>query len=196
LLIRPIVSFALILNDGGWWGVDLLVSLALAVWALVLRVSRRLTVRMASILPALSLVLPVLILGWSQPFRETDLTTVVLSGAGVAANVLPAALLFVGLAAYDVLNFGADFANTDGRIMPRGGRVLMYFGTVLLVSSFILFILNARVVNTGQPDDSLELFIDMPFVVGILFLGLPYLVWIVLRRRGRLVSEEVPSSTT
>jgi hypothetical protein len=36
----------------------------------------------------------------------------------------------------------------------------------------------------------------MPFVVGILFLGLPYLVWIVLRRRGRLVSEEVPSSTT
>lgn len=151
---------------------------------------------MASILPALSLVLPVLILGWSQPFRETDLTTVVLSGAGVAANVLPAALLFVGLAAYDVLNFGADFANTDGRIMPRGGRVLMYFGTVLLVSSFILFTLNARVVNTGQPDDSLELFIDMPFVVGILFLGLPYLVWIVLRRRGRLVSEEGTSSTT
>ena len=46
---------------------------------------------------------------------------------------------------------------------------------------------NARVVATGQPDDSLDLFIDMPFVVGILFLGLPYLAWMLLRRRERLV---------
>jgi hypothetical protein len=196
LLIKPIISFALILNDGGWWGIDLVVSLLLAGWALVLRLSGRLTVHAASILLALSLVLPVLTLGWSQPFRKTDLTTVVLSGAGIVANVLPAALLFVGLATYDVLNFGADFANTNGRIMPRGGRVLMYFGTVLLVGSFILFFLNARVIATGQPDDSLDLLIDIPFVVGILFLGLPYLAWIVLRRRRRLVSEDLPSSTT
>jgi hypothetical protein len=50
LLVRPIISFAMILNDGGWWGVDLLLSLVLLLVALWLAVSGRLTVREASIL--------------------------------------------------------------------------------------------------------------------------------------------------
>jgi hypothetical protein len=160
----------------------------------VLRVSGRLTVRTASMLLAISIVLPVLTLGWSQPFRKADLTTVVLTLAGMSINVLPAALLFVGLATYDLLNFGVEFANTDGRIMPRGGRVLMYFGTVLLATSFTQFFFYARVVATGQPEGTLDLFIDIPFVVGILILGLPYLAWIVLRRRGRLTGDAYVSS--
>ena len=190
LLVRPITSFALILNDGGWWGIDLLVSLLLVSWALALRIRERLSARAASALLALSLVLPVLTLGWSQPFREADLTTAVFTVAGVTTGVLPAALLFVGLAAYDVLNFGARYANVDGHVMPRGGRVLMYFGAVLLVTGFTLFFLNARVVTTGQPDESLELLIDMPFVIGVLFLGLPYLAWLVWQHRERLVGSE------
>jgi hypothetical protein len=194
LLVHPVVSSALIFNDGGWWGIDLLVSLLLCLWAVGLALARRLSARSASLLLAISLILPVLTLGWSQPFRETDLTTVALSVAGVAANVLPAALLFVGLAAYDVLNFGARYANVDGRIMPRGGRVLMYFGAVLLVTAFTLFYLNARVVSTGQPDESLNLLIDMPFAIGILFLGVPYLAWMVWKRREKLVDIEPPSA--
>ena len=75
----------------------------------------------------------------------------VVARGGIPTNILPAALLFVGLAAYDVLNFGVRYANTDGRIMPRSGRVFLYFGAVLLVTSFALFYLNARVVRTGQP---------------------------------------------
>jgi hypothetical protein len=193
LLIRPVISAALILNDGGWWGIDFLVSVLLLLWALGLRLSGRLSVPAASLLLAISLVLPVLILGSSQPFREADLTTEALSVAGVATNVLPAALIFVGLAAYDVLNFGARYANVDGRIMPRGGRVLMYFGVVLLVTAFTLFFLNARVISTGQPDQSLELFIDMPFFIGILFLGLPYLAWMAWRRREKLIGSESAS---
>ena len=191
LLARPIISFALILNDGGWWGIDLLVSLLLASWALALRIRGRLSAPAASALLALSLVLPVLTLGWSQPFREADLTTAVFAVAGATTGVLPAALLFVGLAAYDVLNFGA---RADGRVMPRGRRVLIYFGVVLLVTGFTLFFLNARVVDTGQPDESLELLIDMPFVIGILFLGLPYLAWLVWQHRERLVGSERVSS--
>lgn len=194
LLIRPVISFALILNDGGWWGIDLLVSLVLVLWAAGLRLSGRLSVRTLSLLLAISLVLPLLTLGWSQPFRETDLTTVVLSVAGVATNVLPAALLFVGLAAYDVLNFGVRYANVDGRIMPRGGRVLMYFGAVLLVTAYVLFFLNAREVGTGQTDESLNLLIDMPFMAGVLFLGLPYLAWMVWRRREWLIGSEIASA--
>jgi hypothetical protein len=193
LLARPAVSFALVLNDGGWWGIDLLVSLLLVLWALGLLLAGRLTARAASLFLAISLILPVLTLGWSQPFRQTDLTTVALSAAGVAANVLPAAFIFVGLAAYDVLNFGVRYANVDGRVMPRGGRVLMYFGVVLLVTAFTMFYLNARVVSTRQPAGSLNLLIDMPFTVGILFLGVPYLAWIVWRRREKLIGSETRS---
>jgi len=189
LLIRPVMSFALILNDGGWWGVDFLVSLGLAGWVLVLRFSGRLTGLTASMLLALSVVLPILTLAWSQPFRQANLTTEVLQVAGIATNILPAALLFVGLAAYDVLNFGVKFANTDGQTMPRGGRVLMYFGTVLLVTGFTQFFFYARVVATGQPESTLNLLIDTPFVFGTLFLGLPYLAWIVWKRRERLTGE-------
>jgi len=194
LLVRPVISLALIITDNGWWALDLLVLLLLVLLAAGLRVSGRLSIRAASLLLAISLVLPVLTLGWSQPYRKSDLTTVVLSVAGVSANVLPAALLFVGLAAYDVLNFGVRYANVDGLIMPRGGRVLMYFGAVLLVTAFVLFFLNARVVSTGQPHGSLHLFIDMPFSTGILFLGLPYLAWMVSRRREMLIGGEPPST--
>ena len=170
-----------------------MVSLLLVLWALGLLLAGRLTARAASLFLAISLILPVLTLGWSQPFRQTDLTTVALSAAGVAANVLPAAFIFVGLAAYDVLNFGVRYANVDGRVMPRGGRVLMYFGVVLLVTAFTMFYLNARVVSTRQPAGSLNLLIDMPFTVGILFLGVPYLAWIVWRRREKLIGSETRS---
>jgi hypothetical protein len=139
LLVHPVLSFVLILNDGEWLAIDLLVSLLLVLWALGLRLSGRLSIPAASLLLAINLVLPLLTLGWSQPFRETDMTAAMVSVAGVAANVVPAALLFVGLAAYDVLNFGVRYANVDGRVMPRGGRVLKYFGAVLLVTAFVLF---------------------------------------------------------
>ena len=145
---------------------------------------------------ALSAVLPILTLAWSQPFHQADLTTGEFQAAGIATNILPAALLFVGLAAYDVLNFGVEFANTDGRTMSRGGRVLMYFGTVLLVTGFTQFLFYARVVATGQPERTLNLLIDMPFVFGTLFLGLPYLAWMVWKRRERLTGEHGDTSVT
>ena len=191
LLVRPAVSIALIENDDVWWVNDFLLSLLLVLLAFGLVLARRVSVRAASLLLAITLVLPVLTLGWSQPFHQTDLTTVALSAAGVAANVLPAALIFVGLAAYDVLNFGVRYANVDGRVMPRGGRALMYFGVVLLVTAFTQFYLNARVVSTGQPDRTLNLLIDMPFFAGIYILGLPYLAWMAWRRRERLIADEV-----
>jgi hypothetical protein len=191
LLAHPLISFALILNDGGWWFIDFVVALLLPLVALGLAISGRLTVGTTSMLLALSLILPVLTLGWSQPFRKEDLTTVALLVAGVSANILPAALLFVGLAAWDVLNFGVRYVNTDGRIMPRSGRILLYFGAVLLVTGFTMFYLNARVVRTGQPPGDLELLIDMPFMLGILVLGLPYLAWMVWRRSGHLIGERL-----
>lgn len=42
------------------------------------------------------------------------------------------------------LNFGARFANIEGRIMPRSGRILLYFGATFLVAGFTNYFLFER----------------------------------------------------
>jgi hypothetical protein len=62
---------------------------------------------------------------------------------------------------------------------------------MLLVTGFTMFFVNARVVSTGQPHESLQILIDVPFMLGIWFLGLPYLVWMLWKHRERLIGEQV-----
>ena len=108
--------------------------------------------------------------------------------------MLPAPVIFVALAVYEVLNFGVHYANVDGQVLPRGGRMLTYFGVVLLVTAFTQFFLSARMVSTGQPDGTLNLLIDMPFFAGTLFQGLPYLAWMARKRSEKLIGGETPSA--
>jgi hypothetical protein len=72
---------------------------------------------------------------WLAAKTGKDFTEAVLS----AINAIPLGLLFVGLKTLNVLNFGVRFANTEGRIMPRTGRVTLYFGSALLMICFALF---------------------------------------------------------
>lgn len=72
---------------------------------------------------------------WLAAKTGKDFTEAVLS----AINAIPPGLLFVGLMTLNVLNFGVRFANTEGRIMPRTGRVTLYFGSALLMICFALF---------------------------------------------------------
>ena len=196
LLIHSIASLLLANYDGGWWIFDFCASLPLLVAALALGAFGRLTARASSILLALSLIAPILTFAGAQTFGEKSLTTWGLSVVGISANILPAALIFVGLAAYDVLNFGARYVNTDGHVMPRSGRVLLYFGAVLLVTAFTLFYLNAHGLGSNEPHRSLLLLINMPFTIGVWFLGLPYLAWLVWKRREHLIGEhiDIPAS--
>lgn len=197
--IRAFAFFALIGTTGSGdsflalWGVsELLVSLALLAVALVLAgpvLVGWLGGRTIITLLTLSLSTPIATLGMTTAMLPTlDPIGGVLTAIGVGVGVLPAALLFVGLAAYDVMNFGIRYANVDGRIMPRTGRVLMYFGTVLLVAAYVMFYLNTEVVRTGEPHEGLYIFIDVPFMAGVLLLGVPYLLWTLVRDPDRFSS--------
>lgn len=199
LFIRAFAFFALVGTSGegdtfmGYWGVaELLVSLALLVAALLLTIPLfvgRLGQRTIITIFTLSLSTPIATLGMTTALLpDLDPVGGVLTVLGVGAGVLPAALLFVGLAAYDVMNFGIRYANVDGYLMPRTGRVQMYFGAVLLVAAYVVFYLNTEVVQSGEPHEILSLLIDVPFMTGVLFLGVPYLLWTLVRRPDRFAN--------
>lgn len=200
LFVRAFAFFALVGTSGSgdtfleFWGVaELLVSLALLVAGLILAVPillGQLGHRTIVALFTLSLSTPIATLGIpSALLPNLDPVGGALTTIGIGAGVLPAALLFVGLAAYDVMNFGIRFANVDGRIMPRTGRVLMYFGVVLLVAAYVMFYLNTEVIRTGETPESLNLFVDVPFMTGLILLGIPYLLWVLIKRPNRFVGE-------
>ncbi len=197
--IRAVVFLAFIGTSGSedaflaYWSVsELLVSLALLVTAFILTIpvlAGWLGQRTIITLFTLSLSTPVATLGIASALvPDIDPVGGFLTALGIGAGVLPAALLFVGLAAYDVMNFGIRCANVDGHVMPRTGRVLMYFGVVLLVAAYVMFYLNTEVVQTEEALDDLQLFIDIPFMSGVLFLGVPYLIWVLIRKPERLAS--------
>lgn len=196
--IRAFAFFALVGTSGdtflAYWGVsELLVSIALLAAALVLTIpilAGKLGRRTIVTLLTLSLSTPIATIGLSSALvPNVDPVGGFLTAMGVGAGVLPAALLFVGLAAYDVMNFGIRYANVDGRLMPRTGRVLMYFGAVLLVAAYVMFYLNTEVVRSGEPHESLAILIDVPFMTGVIFLGVPYLLWVLIRNPERFSGE-------
>lgn len=183
LLAQPVFGLALV-AVGEVWGEWILIAwVPLAVAALAL--ARRWTVRTAATLMALVLVSLVFTLGVSLASVGNDFTGLALSATGL----IPPAVLFAGLVAYDVFNFGARFASTDGRVMPRTGRTLMYFGTAVLVLSSTLLYLNIKPVVEGEYTNFLQEFVNDFFFVGTLFLGPPYLIWIAWKRRERLIGE-------
>lgn len=199
LFIRAFAFFALVgtSEEGdtflGYWGTaELLVSLAILAVALVLTIpvlTGRLGQRTIVTLLTLSLSTPVATLGMTTALLpDLDPIGGILTAIGVGAGILPAALLFVGLAAYDVMNFGIRYANVDGRFMPRTGRVLMYFGAVLLVAAYVMFYLNTEVVSTGETEGNLSVLIDIPFMMGVLLIGIPYLIWTLVRNPERFSS--------
>ncbi len=194
--IRAFAFFALVGTSGEednfvrFWGVsELLVSLALLGAALVLTIPILTGTLGRRTLLTLSLSTPIATLGMTTALvPNLDPVGGALTAIGVGAGILPAALLFVGLAAYDVMNFGIRYANVDGHLMPRTGRILMYFGVVLVVAAYVMFYLNTEVVQTEEALDDLQLFIDIPFMSGVLFLGVPYLIWVLIRKPERLAS--------
>lgn len=175
----------------GWGILELLTSLALLLITLLMSVpvlAGRLGNRTILTLLALSLSTPLVTLGFaSAAFTELGGIGTTLSLVGAGAGIIPLAVVFVGLAAFDVLNFGIQYANADGRLMPRTGRVLMYFGCVLLVAAYVIFYLNTETVRNRETPEDLGLFINVPFMLGVMFLGFPYLLWTVVRKSERLI---------
>jgi hypothetical protein len=167
---------------------ELLLVLPLLVWVVVRGLKRTWTIQVATAVFVLSLAAPVITFGGSlalwggKDFVEAGLS---------APNVIPPFLLFAGLLIYDVLNFGAKFANSQGHFVPRNGRVLMYFGTAALVLSVALVNVDEHSPTTGLPGGTMEFYVDFLFAVGVLLFGPPYLAWMVWKRREWLVGEQI-----
>ncbi len=156
----------------------------LAGWVVRLRLTGRWTGEPASLGLALGVAQGVLLAAIhlaavnKQDFLEWGLA---------ASGAISPAVLFVALAAYNVMTFGARYANREGRLAPRTGRSLIYFGTILWLLSALLFTTSLRAVPGGEPNEIPQTYFSLISTFGIVFLGPPYLAWIVWRRRERLM---------
>jgi hypothetical protein len=187
LLIHPsIIALIFWLTKDGFWLLDVLFSVMLLLSALVVGIARRWSAPTAAVFLTLSLATPVVVLGISMAFAEKDFTELLLKMTGI----FPPTLLFVGLTTYNLFGMGVAFTGVDGRIIPKNARVLLYFGSLLLVVACMLFISNDLIAETNQLSLDFQKLINNLFALSALFLGIPYVVWMVWKRREMLVGSE------
>ena len=195
VLARPAIAIVTLALDqldtilGGTLFLDAILStlplLALTIGAALLR---RWNTRTATTIIALGIVSPVFILCVFPVLTGQEIFDP-MGAALESVAVLPPLLIFVALMAHSVLSLGSAFANKDGQIIPRSGRVLLGFGFALLVIGLTVFSVNVRDA-AGQLDQTFQEATDAFFGLSVFILGLPYLLWIVWRRRDRLVGSE------
>lgn len=125
-------------------------------------------------------------LGLSMAFSGKDFTELLLKMTGF----FPPTLLFVGLTTYNLFGMGVAFTGVDGRILPKRARLLLYFGTLFLVVACMLFLSNQRIAETNQLSLDFQNLINNLFALSALFLGIPYVVWMVWKRREMLIGLE------
>lgn len=187
LLVFVLWTGALLL--AGFWGWSVPASVLaitaggtalLLIPALFLRLARRWTARAAALVLGLSIALLPLAYGLDMSLQRAD---------ALQAAAGPPVFLFAVMLAYNTLNFGRRFAERDSPALPRPGRVLVYFGSILLLLSYGLLRLNTRDVDTGQIDRALHEIVNALFFAGVLFLGPLYLGWVAWKRRERLIGN-------
>lgn len=194
LAIPPLASFALLATDR-WpmMAVDLVFGVILLAVAVLIWVFRRWTPRAAARLQVLSVALLVLVwslsigLGDAHGDPQDPLEWL------LSWTPLPAVFVFVLAVSYNLLSFGARFCNGDSTQLPRQGRVLVYFGFDILVCSALLLFVAAR----DPSGESLGFARQLTTVVlglGVLFLGLPYLAWLLLRRPDEVFGRGIVPS--
>jgi hypothetical protein len=187
LLIHPAVAALVFwMTQDGFWLLDVLFSILLILGALVLWIVRRWSVSTSAVFLTLSLATPVVVLGLSMAFAGKDFSELLLKMTGI----FPPMLLFVGLTTYNLFGMGVTFTSMDGRILPKRARVLLYFGTLLLVVTCMLFMSNERLAETKQLSLNVQNLINNLFAMSALFLGVPYMVWMVWKRREILIGLE------
>jgi len=187
LLIHPaVVMLVFWLTRDGFLLLDVLFSTLLILGALVVWIARRWSGSTCAVFLILSLATPVLTLGISMAFVGQDFTQLLLEMTGI----FPPTLLFVGLTTYNLFGMGVAFTGVDGRILPKRARVLLYFGTLLLVVACMLFLSNQRIAETNQLSLDFQNLINNLFALSALFLGIPYVVWMVWKRREMLIGLE------
>ncbi len=187
LLIHPAaVLLVFWLARDGFLLLDLLFSILLILGALGMWIARHWSGSTGAVFLALSLATPVVVVGLSLAFTGHDFTELLLRMTGF----FPPMLLFVGLTTYNLFGIGVTFTGVDGRILPKRARVLLYFGTLLLVVACMLFLSNERIVATNQLSQDFQNWTNNLFALNALVLGVPYVVWMIWKRREMLIGPE------
>lgn len=168
--------------------VDLGLALLFAVILPFLAAFKRLSTRAAAILFTLDLAAPVFALSLVLTLfnSELDMFEALI---GLLAALLPL-LIFVFLISHSLLSVGAEFANGDGKIIPRSGRISLVFGASLLVIAFTIFFVNLRYIGTGEYSSNIQELTDSLFSLGAFIFGLPYLAWLIWKKPDELAGAE------
>ncbi len=193
LLIHPaVIALAFWLTKDGFLLLDLPFSILFILGALALWFARRWSASTVAVLLTLSLASPVVVLGLSMAFAGQDFAELLLKMTGI----FPPLLLFVGLTTYNLFGMGVAFTGVDGRILPKRARVLLYFGTLILVVATMLFLSNQRNAETSQLSTDMQTMINGLLALSALALGIPYVIWMILKRREALIGPEKDSLGT
>jgi len=99
-------------------------------------------------------------------------------------------LMFVALATYNLIGIGVKFTGVDGRILPKRSRVMLYFGTLLLVVACMLFASNETLAGTNQLSTDFQKFINDVIAVSAFLVMIPYGIWMIWKRRELLIGPE------
>ncbi len=168
---------------------DMVLSYPLILVALILALSRRWNALRSTKLLALSLTTPVFSLGMILAMTGKGDISNALEFTLSSLGLLPAVIVFVVMLTYNVLGLGAKFARGDGKLLPRGARVLLMLGLAMLVTSLATYQVNLLEMESGLPWNNFVDNFSNLFMLSVIFLGLPYLAWIVWKRPERLVGK-------
>jgi uncharacterized membrane protein YccF (DUF307 family) len=168
----------------GWLAVAVLVALPLCFWCVARLADGRWDVRSATLAISLNVSFAALSLSIASATYNTGLFERLVGG------LLPPVFMFVILAAYDVVAFGAREAEREGRLIPRSGRVPVYFGALLLVIGSLALLDGETIIRPAGRTTSSISTPDGALLLGILFLGIPRYVRAVRKEPERFIAPE------
>lgn len=191
LLVHPAavaILFGITLD--GFWLFDYLFSIPLILAAIFAALTKRWTPKLRAILMALNLASPAIIFGLSLAFAGYDLTEWLLNLTGI----FPPLLLFIGLTIYNLMSLGVKFTSIEGQTLNRVARILIYFGLLILAITFMLFQMNEKDAITHQTALDVQTTLNNALALGALALGIPYLGWLIWKKREDLIGAEAQFS--
>lgn len=142
-----------------------ILSLLVIGWIGLRRRSERRARRVVAQLLALNVGLQILVWIYVLYYRAADL------GGRIS---LVQALFILAALAWDVALSGETITNADGRRLPRPGRLLMFFGYIVLVAAAVMY--GSALSSDSGTALSPQLDSDGWAMYGLLFIGAPILL--------------------
>lgn len=181
LLLKPFLAFALFaLTEFAFLSLDVFGSILLVIVVLVLLAIRRYSARASYVLFSISIASQVVFYALELAQTGSDFSSLLLEQLGIVSPLVS----FVLLTLWDMASSGARFANTDGKHLPRAGRIVLYTGGLILAATTTLF-------YSAAGDPTLQETANSALIGGLGTLGLVRFGFIIWRRRELLLGPEI-----